>query len=96
MPKVKLQKKLSELRFKSEEKARRSTSDISKLVTNLESLELIKNQFENLMMPPPNATDNVTASNEGSPTGPAELEQAIAKLLQDREKPLRILKHSLM
>ena len=86
MPKVKLQKKLSELRFKSEEKVRRSTSDIRKLVSNVESLGLFRNQFENLMMPPPNATDYVTASNEGSPTGPAELEQAVAKLLQDREK----------
>ena len=94
MPKEKVKKRLTDIRFKSGggESVRRSTSTRKPPVRKLENFESVREQFENLMMSTSNATNNASPSVAAAAQGPVELGEAIAKLLQDREKPLRILK----
>lgn len=103
MPKERAKKKVTELRFKSgaDNSVRKSTRRPS--VRSLANFEIVREQFENLEMSNSNPTAKVSVAavdkqhGEGAVgpvhTGPVELGQAITKLLQDREKPLRHSSH---
>ena len=97
MPKEKVKKRLGDIRFKTGgEVVRRSVSTRKLSVRKLENFESVREQFEQLKMSTSNvdksSSSAATEAAKGVPTGPVELGEAIAKVLLDREKPLRILK----
>ena len=90
-PKERPRKRCGDIHFKpvGGGAVRKSTSTRKLSVRKLEDFESIREQFESLMM---SAQAEPAAGGAVAPAGPVELGAAIAKLLQDREKPLRLLK----